>query len=859
MKIGIVAVLVLAMIVCVGAASAFTVTFNAGYEGGGSDTQTVEAGVWTTLKPVSFTAPDTQKFIGWSGNDNKYYTDQQAVKPTNDLTLTAQWSNVIEWTTEAQFTNNTISEKGYYLLNVDELELVKGITVTGAPVVIDLNGKVLSRKSGETSGFSIITVDSNGVLTLIDTSESNNDHCFTYVKNGVWALYTGETPTDGENIKVYDTLDAFKRTEADSFIGGIGSTKEVYIEVAGGVITGGIGGELEGGGVSVKEGTFTMNGGIIVGNEANGSANSKGCGGGVIVYNGTFTMNRGNIVGNEAGVNGGGGGVMITGPDETTSKFIMTGGYIVGNTAMQRGGGGVDAWSGEFEMTGGTIAGNKATQNGGGVFVNDACVSNLSGNAIIKGNEATQDGGGVYVVSGSRPFMVSGSPVIKDNKKVNGTTEINNVWIIDSMVLQLVGKFTGDIRITSVGGKRVNEVVKGDVINFGTVEYAIGDDKEWEAAHFRSDDGECCGIVDSGNMLQWRKATVYIITYRDKGDVAFSGKHGSDYPTIHKSGTPTPLERATKDGYTFGGWFNNIECTGDAITELGANEYTADITLYAKWTANKYTVTLNPQGGIGGTDSVTATYGEAMQTLSSLPTRDGYTFAGYFDAATGGNKYYNADGTSAKNWDKTEHTTLYAHWTAIEPPQPQTSSSGSSVTTFRGSATVASDGTIVFDRSTVVTEVIVTGASGAKVTPTSNKDENGWYGFDLTVSDAPNGGEIYYQVPLDVIAIKGYTEHDVCLYHKENGAWTALPTYLVTKDARYAYYKSVTESFSPFYIGFEEGAAKTEVIEPVVVEDPTPIEEPVEPILPQPAATPFPVLGLLAGLGAAAVFLKRRQ
>ena len=129
----------------------------------------------------------------------------------------------------------------------------------------------------------------------------------------------------------------------------------------------------------------------------------------------------------------------------------------------------------------------------------------------------------------------------------------------------------------------------------------------------------------------------------------------------------------------------------------------------------------------------------------------------------------------------------------------------------------------------------------------------------MTVTDAPNGGEIYYQVPLDVIAIKGYTEHDVCLYHKENGAWTALPTYLVTKDARYAYYKSVTESFSPFYIGFETGAARTENEEPIPVEPVVEPVEPIAPILPQPAATPAPVLGLLAGLGAAAVLLKRRQ
>lgn len=51
---------------------------------------------------------------------------------------------------------------------------------------------------------------------------------------------------------------------------------------------------------------------------------------------------------------------------------------------------------------------------------------------------------------------------------------------------------------------------------------------------------------------------------------------------------------------------------------------------------------------------------------ATMPTRTGYTFNGYFTATSGGTKYYNADGSSAKNWDKTTATTLYAQWTANE-------------------------------------------------------------------------------------------------------------------------------------------------------------------------------------------------
>ena len=77
---------------------------------------------------------------------------------------------------------------------------------------------------------------------------------------------------------------------------------------------------------------------------------------------------------------------------------------------------------------------------------------------------------------------------------------------------------------------------------------------------------------------------VYSITYLDQGGAAFSGTHESGYPTTHTYNTATTLKSASKTGYEFGGWYTNSACTGDAVTSLGATAYTADITLYAKWT-----------------------------------------------------------------------------------------------------------------------------------------------------------------------------------------------------------------------------------------------------------------------------------
>jgi hypothetical protein len=79
---------------------------------------------------------------------------------------------------------------------------------------------------------------------------------------------------------------------------------------------------------------------------------------------------------------------------------------------------------------------------------------------------------------------------------------------------------------------------------------------------------------------------------------------------------------------------------------------------------NSYTVTLNRNSGTGGTASVRAVLNQPMPS-ATMPTRTGFAFQGYFDtsAATGGTRYYNANGTSARNWDKTSNSILWARWT----------------------------------------------------------------------------------------------------------------------------------------------------------------------------------------------------
>ena len=112
----------------------------------------------------------------------------------------------------------------------------------------------------------------------------------------------------------------------------------------------------------------------------------------------------------------------------------------------------------------------------------------------------------------------------------------------------------------------------------------------------------------------------------------------------------------TRDGYIFGGWYTDTDCTNEYDFVIGV---TADIILYAKWTAEviTYTVTfnLNYDGSTDTTQSVTS--GNAVST-PEVPTRDGYTFAGW---------YTDTECTVEYNFSEvvTENITLYAKWIEV--------------------------------------------------------------------------------------------------------------------------------------------------------------------------------------------------
>jgi len=157
-----------------------------------------------------------------------------------------------------------------------------------------------------------------------------------------------------------------------------------------------------------------------------------------------------------------------------------------------------------------------------------------------------------------------------------------------------------------------------------------------------------------------------------------SADGGSDMSTVDDiecMGSATLVANTwTKTGYSFANWTSTVAVTanGSSVSAGGAiadeaelTDIASDIPLTAAWTANNYTVTLDKQSGSGGPESVSATYGSAMPTPTTMPTRTGYTFGGYYGSTGGsGTQYYAANGSSANNWNVASATTIYAKWTA---------------------------------------------------------------------------------------------------------------------------------------------------------------------------------------------------
>lgn len=175
---------------------------------------------------------------------------------------------------------------------------------------------------------------------------------------------------------------------------------------------------------------------------------------------------------------------------------------------------------------------------------------------------------------------------------------------------------------------------------------------------------------------QWKKDS-YKITYNMNGgaDVKTAPKKVTAY-SVDDEELFLPDERhVVKKGYSFEGWYDNKEFTGEPYTYVGASEsgdVLRTISLFAKWKPFEYGVYLDPNGGDVANEDVRASdyefelkYDESHKLNKNVYHRDGYVFDSWNTQENGKGKKFAGDAVVKNLLDGTDDTasiTLYAIW-----------------------------------------------------------------------------------------------------------------------------------------------------------------------------------------------------
>ena len=156
-------------------------------------------------------------------------------------------------------------------------------------------------------------------------------------------------------------------------------------------------------------------------------------------------------------------------------------------------------------------------------------------------------------------------------------------------------------------------------------------------------------------------ATAVPKTYTVSFNIKYSGGVNPSIQTVTYNSTYGTLPEPTRRGYTFGGWYTT-SALATQVTSGTKVTKTANHTLYAKWTANTYTVTLDANGGTVTPATLSVVYdgkyGDGYNNSLPSAKRDGCTFTGWYTAKIGGLKVEPFHLIS-KAYDHT----IYACWT----------------------------------------------------------------------------------------------------------------------------------------------------------------------------------------------------
>ena len=617
------------------------------------------------------------------------YLDQQHGADENDGLSEATAVKTIEKA------NKLANEK-----NINDICLSSFYKVTGAEVW-DLGGKTLHRY--KIGGYMIELADASASLTLsnvvIDGAEYSVDATHAAETDSIIKAANGGTIV----LKSGAILENNKAAQFGSGILAINGVKITMED--GAVIRNNTNRNYElGGGILLGNGSiFTMNGGEISGNTANG-------GGGVAIIGSTMVMNGGKISNNStykttgqgsygAGVyvadyaNASGGDILFK---PKPASFEMNGGKITGNKALDYGGGiltfpqqgekitininkngeisenqvtkgsggAIAAFFGvtELNVNGGTLTKNSAKNYGGGVFLYQATNATIS-KGMISENKAYK-GGGVCLYYNSAAKQTGGS--IENNVAVEGGGVYGGTYTMTGGVIKdNNNSLTDEERLWRDG----DGVYVGTAFNLGdAAEISTNNDVYLEKGAREAKEGRYINVISSYTGASTAKP-IQIHSEDVTVEGAEIGTQLVRYTAV--AGGEAAAAQADANGIFVPSWKMQKGLVIGQSKAAGKTDwmtYVPSIRIQYQWVS-----TDNPSDVTPPADDYIRT-GTAYTAKAQEATHQGYSFKGWFtdDACT----LSYTDGTVLST-----DTILYGKWEKIATP-PSSGGGGSHVTKY---------------------------------------------------------------------------------------------------------------------------------------------------------------------------------
>jgi uncharacterized repeat protein (TIGR02543 family) len=383
--------------------------------------------------------------------------------------------------------------------------------------------------------------------------------------------------------------------------------------------------------------------------------------------------------GGGAGIGGGGGTTTAMSGDDRFNGGLDGAGFGDGRgvtitdnaTVIAHGGNGNGNGGGGAGIGGGGGNGN------GGTGTNGTGVINISGGTIeARGGAGSGTGGAGAGIGG-------GGGNTATNGGAGGTININ---LINGRVEAFAGSSDSDVAAIGRGqGGTIGSItVSGAGLHYKqngiSNTRAIADAVPWNSAYNLNDD-------------RYTLLTTIFYAFYDTNREAGSTEVNGTPPAreiIRSGGSSNTITVATNTlsriGYTPNGWYTIDENDVKTSVANGQTGFTrtnpGDVTLFAQWIPNTYTVIFNGNGNTCGstTKNQTFTYDEAQDLDANDFKKTGHTFSGWSLSADGAKVY--EDEESVKNLTAVNNgtVTLYARWTPENHTITWNSNGGSAIT-----------------------------------------------------------------------------------------------------------------------------------------------------------------------------------